>query len=128
MRLTPTVNTKYTTANSTAPAFFTLLIIGIGCEKEDPKQNPETDYIEYTESSGEIGSGGGSLVINDPNSTINGAKVEIPEGALNNTEIISISKNSTEIVGFKDALLLHFEPKGLEFVEPIKQFLPLPGS
>ena len=98
------------------------------CEEEEPKKNPETDYIEYEASEGEIGRGGGSVVIDDPNSSINGAKVEIPEGALNDLEFISISQNSLEIPGYEDALLLHFEPTGLEFDEPIKLFLPYKGE
>jgi len=47
-----------------------LLYLLLGCKKEAPPKNPDTDYIEYESNLGKIGSGGGSVMINNSSSVM----------------------------------------------------------
>ena len=84
------------------------------CKKD--KDNTPTVPV-YTNGQGEIGSAGGTVMIDDANSPINGASIEIPEGALNSTVDIKIvtAPSNIYVSGDEQVVLVGFEPNGLTF-------------
>jgi uncharacterized protein (TIGR02145 family) len=92
--------------------------------KKDEKEEPKPPV--YTNGQGEIGKIGGTVRIDDPQSPINGAYVEIPEDALSsNTHIkISLAPSSVHFQADTSRLIVKFEPTGLQFSKPITIALP----
>jgi len=71
-----------------------------------------------------IGTPGGIVEVTDPNSPIYGARVEIPEGALDNSVVISISlAENQDLEG--DTNTVYLNPSGLVFNKPVILTLPL---
>ena len=106
-----------------------MLFQFISCTKEEISKDPETDFIEYENDHGEIGPGGGTITVADQDSKIYGTKVEIPADALNSIESISVSQN-TNIIAPTDsnAIIVSFEPDGLQFSKPVTIYLPYNGQ
>ncbi|MCF8350287.1 MAG: hypothetical protein K9H15_03920 [Bacteroidales bacterium] len=114
--------------------FATALFLAItsvllwGCKKDDdPDPDPNNqDPPTYTDGQGEIGNIGGTVMIDDPTSPIDGAKIVIPEGALNENENIKITTapDYIKVPGDTSALLIKFEPEGLLFNEPVEISIP----
>jgi uncharacterized protein (TIGR02145 family) len=107
--------------------FKTILIITVfslgSCNKE-PQKNPEIDYMEYSSDQGEIGQGGGLIKIVDENSDLKGTSIEIPENALINTNLIIITKGANSIPIDSNAVVVSFQPSGLQFQEYVKIGVP----
>ena len=93
------------------------------CKKD--KDNTPTVPV-YTNGQGEVGSAGGTVMIDDANSPINGASIEIPEGALNSTVDIKIvtAPSNIYVSGDEQVVLVGFEPNGLTFEKPVEIKLP----
>ncbi len=72
----------------------------INCQKDEekPLPNPNLEPINYEGTSGELGKAGGSIIVSNPSSELNGAGVIIPEGALN--EIVDISFHQDTVTIF----------------------------
>jgi len=108
-------------------SFIGLLAISAlvfqACKKDSDK--PNTPPV-YTNGQGEIGSAGGTVMIDDASSPINGASIVIPEGALNSNINIKIVEVPNEMFppGDSSALLIGFEPEGLVFVQPVEISIP----
>lgn len=121
-----------TTRNLLALIGLTLiiLIIQYSCKEEDDAViDPNKKFVEYETSSGEIGAGGGSITINDPNSSINGASVIIPEGALNSLITVSIEYNNLLKPAIDTtAIVVSFKPEGTQFSKPVTITLPFEGD
>ena len=106
--------------------------IFIQCDKEDPKPDPiiespadpNTEYMTYDDGNGEVGKAGGKVTITDTNSSITGASVLIPEGALTEIKNIKISQSKIEI--YEDSVIdaIKFDPSGLVFNTPVEITLP----
>ncbi len=94
------------------------------CQKDIITLNPG---IVYTEGEGSIGPRGGIVMIDDETSPLNGAFVEIPEGALKTDTLIKISQAPAEVDNLADSLatLVKFEPQGLVFEIPITIGIPV---
>ncbi|HPE42944.1 MAG TPA: hypothetical protein PKV88_02590, partial [Bacteroidales bacterium] len=58
----------------------TTLTVLSSCKKDKVKTEPNTPPV-YSNGQGEIGSTGGTVMIDDASSPINGASIVIPEGA-----------------------------------------------
>ena len=63
--------------------------------KREQEQNPSTD-ITYNDCKGLILAGGGRIILNDPNSLLNGVSVDIPQCTLGNPVTISINEIKTD--------------------------------
>jgi hypothetical protein len=72
-----------------------ILALAIVCTcKREQEQNPSTD-ITYNDCKGLILAGGGRIILNDPNSLLNGVSVDIPQCTLGNPVTISINENKS---------------------------------
>jgi len=98
------------------------------CTKKDDDPTiltPENDFIEYDGNLGTIGIAGGSITLNDASSKINGASITIPAGALGeNTPISFEHDNQTTFPHNESAIIVKFEPEGLEFKKPVIITIP----
>lgn len=112
-------------------AFFKVILTFIvvmslmffGCQKPS---DPSKDYMTYDKSEGTIGYGGGEIILNNPTSSINGALIIIPQGALNSDKEISISvDNSRKPQGSLTSDVIKIEPDGLSFNKPVTLKLPV---
>ena len=99
------------------------------CKKDIKESDPQTPPT-YTNGEGEIGPIGGTIIIEDPSSPIDGVTLEIPEGALLNNTIIKISQASSDIKYPLDstAVVLKLEPAGTTFNEPVELAFPMPEN
>ena len=98
------------------PFFFSLII---ACEKYE-RFDPNNQEVNYTSCSGIIGRAGGEIIFNDPGSNLNGTKIIIPKGALD--EIVNIKLNVVRtICPDTDSTIdiLKIEPQGLVANIPI---------
>lgn len=102
---------------------FLVFIFFFSCAKKNPTGS---DNQFVFEEEGTIGSAGGTVQITDPNSKINGTYINIPNGALSSNQKISITDASSSITPLTDttAIVVHFEPIGLVFKEPVEIGLP----
>lgn len=84
----------------------------------------------YMNGEGEIGTLGGTVMIEDESSPLNGIKIEIPEGALETIETIKILLAEEDVKFSPDELvqLIKFEPEGLTFSKPIEVTFPYDSS
>ncbi len=84
----------------------------------------------YTNGEGIIGSNGGTVMIDDSSSSLNGVSIVIPEGALNSDKNIKISLAEGNVKFSPDETLqlVKFEPEGLEFSKPIEVTFPYNNS
>ncbi|MBZ0265456.1 SUMF1/EgtB/PvdO family nonheme iron enzyme [bacterium] len=107
---------------------FPLIFIGCGDDEESPTK-PSSGPKTY-EGSGDISGTGGRVEITDADSPIEGAYVEIPEGALDEVVTISLSPTPDNITipGDTSAIGIEFEPSGTSFNVPVTIALPYSGS
>ena len=103
-------------------SFFTFLITNCK-EEQTPVTPPNQEPPVYENGTDEIGTIGGTVKVSDPNSPIYSSFVQIPDGALSENKTISIS-HSTQEVPDPNAIVVNFEPKGLNFSKPVKIGLP----
>jgi hypothetical protein len=97
--------------------FFT---IAIECKKEQHSY-PDFDFMNYTNSKGIIGAGGGKIMFDSKDSPLSGASIIIPEGALPVKEEITLSMdNSVRSTLDTLANILRIEPDGLRFNKPVQ--------
>ena len=102
---------------------FTLLIIE-SCKKDNDVNNVPTPLV-YTNGEGEIGPIGGTVLINNNSSILNGCGVTVPAGALNNNVFIQIEHASS--MRFPDdttASVIKFLPENIKFLKPVTVFFP----
>jgi len=79
----------------------------------------------YKNGEGIIGALGGTVMIEDENSPINGVFINIPAGAIENQENIKISLATDVKFSFDESLpMIKLEPDGLTFSKPIEIGLP----
>jgi len=80
----------------------------------------------YKNGEGEIGTLGGTVMVEDASSPLNGVIIEIPEGALDSKVNIKISleENDIRLSNDKSLKVVKFEPDGLNFKKPITIGLP----
>jgi uncharacterized protein (TIGR02145 family) len=71
-----------------------------------------------------IGNSGGTIEVGDETSSIYGAKIEIPEGALDEDVEIQIVEGESFQVGSDEIPTVQFLPEGLEFTEPVTIAIP----
>ena len=90
------------------------------CKKDEPA--PPT----YTNGEGKIGTAGGTIIVDDPTSPINGAKLVVPKDALNQEVMLKIAASSTNynIPGFQNPIIIECTPKGQQFLKPVSLYLP----
>lgn len=109
---------------STALCCAVLAVLSIGCSRSDEDQIFET----LGNTSMTIGAEGGVVEVTDASSTIYGAKVYIPPGALNEEQDIRISYSAVPRTlpnGYRSAGgCISFEPDGIEFSNPVMMYLP----
>jgi photosystem II stability/assembly factor-like uncharacterized protein len=101
-----------------------------GCKKSDDIVATSNGSYQIYELAGTIGAGGGKVQVTNANSSINGAFVEVPAGALNSNVDISIVITPANIVPPIDstATLIRFQPAGVTFNSPVKIGLPYRSS
>jgi plastocyanin len=88
--------------------------------------DPSVDYMTYDESEGIVGNGGGEITLNDPVSSLSGAVVNIPQGALDSEQKIRISIDNSVIPNSSlTSDIIKFEPSGLVFNKPVTIRLPV---
>ncbi|MCD4772443.1 MAG: hypothetical protein K8R41_03555, partial [Bacteroidales bacterium] len=99
-----------------------FMILQFGCKKDkDEDPTPPT----YTNGQGEIGSIGGTVMVDDASSPIDGASIVIPEGAIEETVNISIQQESTtNVAGHSNLITIQFLPEGLAFLKEVEITLP----
>ncbi len=108
--------------------FLTLIVmlfsVYMGCKKDKEDENPTPPT--YTNGVGEIDKIGGTIIVDDASSALNGVSVIIPENALSSTQNISINlaPSSIKFPGDASATYVEFEPSGLEFAEPVQIIMP----
>ncbi|MDD4086620.1 MAG: fibrobacter succinogenes major paralogous domain-containing protein [Bacteroidales bacterium] len=102
----------------------TTLTVLSSCKKDKVKTEPNTPPV-YSNGQGEIGSTGGTVMIDDASSPINGASIVIPEGALESTIDISIQQTSvTSAGGYENILGVKFLPEGSVFRKKVEITIP----
>lgn len=106
--------------------FSVFVIIGLDSCKKDNNDDNQPSPPTYTNGQGEIGEIGGVVKIEDENSPLNGVYINIPQGALKNSEDIIISEADNDILipGDSSAIIVEFQPKGLTFSKPIEIGIP----
>ncbi|MCF8231506.1 MAG: Ig-like domain-containing protein [Bacteroidales bacterium] len=99
------------------------------CNKDDDKNN-DPDAPTYTDGSGEIGEQGGTVMIDDEDSPIDRAKIEIPEGALESDVTITIEEDNQDVTipGYDSPLVVRCEPEGTSFSKAVTLYLPYEGD
>jgi len=112
-----------------AVTLLLFLLVPQACDKDSSESDPENPAVitNFTDGEGEIGPKGGTIKLIDGNSPLNGTGIYIPEGALDRNVFISISQaGNSEILypGNKNAIIVTFEPSGLEFNKPVTIGLP----
>ena len=108
-------------------AFFLLTFsVYMGCKKDNENENPTPEPPTYTNGEGEIGEVGGIIMVDDPNSNINGTQISIPENALGENVNISIIESNDGVILPEDttAIVIKLEPEGLTFNEPVELIIP----
>jgi uncharacterized protein (TIGR02145 family) len=112
---------------------FSILLLALlilqACKKDkETKESPSQPF--YTNGQGVIGTLGGTVMIDDPGSPINGTSVEIPAGALTSKTNIKIVLVNGEVIFPADSAvtLITFEPEGQEFENLIKITLAFNGN
>ena len=107
-------------------AAATVLTVS-SCKKDKDEQPEPENPPTYTNGQGEIGSIGGTVMMDDPDSPIDGAKVVIPEGALDENVHVTISEgDKSEIMSNYDTtgVYVKFEPEGIVFNEFVEIHIP----
>lgn len=106
-------------------------VLFVQCDKDDPAspepvKTPSEDYMVYDNGSGTIGKAGGEVKITSSSSLINGAKVIIPEGALDKNTTITIKEGTISKIQLPEEVgkIIELEPSGTTFKSPIKVVLP----
>ena len=91
--------------------------------------NPSTDYMVYDKHEGLVGNAGGKITITDPSSLLNGASIEIPQGALDSENKISLTiDNYSRPLGDSLSEVIKLEPDGLIFNKPVTLKIPVDNS
>lgn len=78
-----------------------------------------------------IGPEGGTIMLNDPDSLLNGVELVIPAGAVTEPTIITIKEPATPPPvpdGFTAGKTIELEPHGLVFSEPVELIIPSEGA
>lgn len=108
-----------------------VLIISLGFFPECKKENvpdPETEFITCNDGNGEIGRGGGRLILNDNTSFLDGSDIYIPPGALTIKTFITIkTDNASRSSLDTTADVIVLEPSGLRFGKPVELRLKRKG-
>lgn len=101
------------------PLIVLLVTIPSSCKK-DQKEDVVFAPV-YTDGHGVIDSRGGTVMLKDPSSSINGAFVQIPAGALDQSVEIKIVAPSPSVKFIADStcILVKFEPENLKFKQPV---------
>jgi hypothetical protein len=105
--------------------FISIIVLLQSCKKDEDPVTPPIERPVY-EGSGTVGSGGAIVQITTQSSPINGAYVDIPEGAISSNTTITIRQAPANIKAPTDttAIVIQFEPKGLQFNSEVKIGLP----
>jgi uncharacterized protein (TIGR02145 family) len=103
-----------------------LSVILSTCKKES-KQNPETDYIIYNNGEGSIGAGGGKITLNENNVQESSVSIDIPAGALTESEYISINVTPDALPNSPYSLgpIIELKPEGIIFNDSVKLTIKL---
>ena len=103
----------------------TIILTLTTCKKKSPSEEI-TSQPTYTNGQGIIGPNGGTVLINDASSPLNGAYIFIPQGALDNNIEIKISGAiaGDKFIADSSKLLVKFEPENLLFKTPVKIGIP----
>ena len=106
--------------------FISIIILLQSCKEEENNPVTPTERPVY-EVSGTVGSDGAIIQVTDQNSPINGAFVDIPEGALDRDYVIKITHETNKQVFVDDtnAILIKLEPEGLIFEKTIEIGVPV---
>ncbi|OQY11518.1 MAG: hypothetical protein B6I31_04785 [Desulfobacteraceae bacterium 4572_19] len=92
------------------------LLVFTGCE--DSSTEPSVQSATITED-------GGLYEIEDEDSPVYGAFVDIPEGALENNVTVSINEIDQNIPGDSTSIKVSFEPEGTTFKEAVEIGIPV---
>jgi uncharacterized protein (TIGR02145 family) len=104
-----------------------LMVLNITCKKDDDNDNPpDPEPPVYTDGQGSVGKIGGTVKIEESGSPINGASIEIPEGALSENVNISIAQPDSNyyINGSNENIVIDILPSGIQFTKPVKIGIP----
>jgi uncharacterized protein (TIGR02145 family) len=103
-----------------------VLVVMLYTCKKDQSKDPATDYMTYENSKGLISAGGGKITVQDKNSPLYGTSIDIPQGAINTTMVISINKPASVYSFQNDStkLFVSLEPSGTIFQKPINISIP----
>lgn len=118
---------------SSVITFIAIVLIAIAitivsCKKDDNKTDPKPQV--YYDGTGEIGSNGGTIYLNDDSSPLDGTYIVIPENAMSSGQTITISQatNNADFTGSSDIIVVEFEPDGLEFTAEVEVAIPYPDN
>lgn len=87
------------------------------CGDGGPTDPPDAQL--YDDGTGVIGTKGGIVVVADPASPALGSVLVVPEGALSSAVTFKISATSLSLPGDPAAVVVRFEPAGLQFQTPV---------
>ena len=111
---------------ATAALLLTALFtVYTGCKKDEDEEEPAPSPPTYTNGEGEVGPLGGTVMIDDQGSPLDGTSLIIPEGALTENVNIKITPvDSLYIPGVAPYKVAKFEPSGLKFAKEVTIILP----
>lgn len=98
-----------------------FMIVQFRCRKDRAVEPIPPIQPVYTDGFGEIGSIGGTVMIDDPGSPIDGASIEIPQGALDETLSIEIKQPDSNyyINGDHIHMIIDIKPSGVNFKKDV---------
>ncbi len=102
-----------------------LLFMVIGCD-DDSSTNPPDSELPIYEQSGLIDEEGGIVEITDEADPMCGARITIPQGALDSSVEISITPcdNDLYFEGYVNDIFVQINPIGQEFLKEVEVSLP----
>ena len=102
-----------------------MVIIFSNCKEDNPIEPKNNDLPTY-ENTGEIGNQGGTITASTSNTTINGAYISIPQGALDENVVISIetAPQETNFYGNTDGIFVKMKPEGIQFNKNVEIGIP----
>jgi len=106
-----------------------VMMLPVNSCKKDKEQDQGPGPV-YTNGEGEIGSAGGTVRVENPGSTINGAYVIIPANALTQSTLIQIYEIPNDVSFFGDSriIVVGFKPSGLMFNGDVEIGIPYPSE
>lgn len=100
---------------------LTSMVMFSGC-KEEKEPDPSTEYIVYNSGEGLVGAGGGKVTFLGNNSDYRSISIDIPAGALKESEIVSIevTPNAFSDSPYTLGPLIELKPEDLVFSDSVK--------